>query len=307
MKMTSAVLAGIQTLALAASLSATGAFADTTTTTTATSTTATKLALPKWSDNIVLSYWGNFSGPSIGSPGALSPSVQPDYTLDDTNLVGLDSFITLGYKLNPKFTLGFVNEIQWNITRGQDATLNSPYLALKSSNVIKSGGFALGGDLFRVYLPTRNDLVNAKVDPTTGATIRSIATILRSVQNMTYDVPKSRLQLALYVQERVSIYTSSSIVDANTTDWRFNVSPYANYQITPKVAATLWTDLIDAKHMAGSGFDLTNFKSNAPDIEPGINIDITPKFSLNPYLNLEPTQLTLDTTSFGLIISGKLL
>ena len=41
------------------------------------------------------------------------------------------------------------------------------------------------------------------------------------------------------------------------------------------------------------------------DIEPGINWDITPNISVNPYLNIYPNSLTMNATSINMILTAK--
>jgi hypothetical protein len=42
------------------------------------------------------------------------------------------------------------------------------------------------------------------------------------------------------------------------------------------------------------------------DIEPGVNWDVTPFLSLNPFLNIYPGKMTMSATSLQMVLAGKI-
>ena len=70
------------------------------------------------------------------------------------------------------------------------------------------------------------------------------------------------------------------------------------------MAATLWVDLIQAKHFKGLGGPL-NMTNDPWDIEPGISWDITRYLTLNPIINIYPSTPTLAATSLQAVLIAK--
>jgi len=302
MKKTSAVLFGIQTLALATSLTASTAWADTATATSSnlSATTIQPSSLSKIMEKVGLSYTAYYNGPGLTG---LNQDINPQYTSksDSLSLVdssqNLDSFIGLTYKINPNLVVGASDEVKTYFEPSADGsatTVYSPYVRLNLPHLVQKGGLNINSDILRVYLPIADDMQKA-----------GLATILRTQYYVTYDIPKTRVSVGVLPAFR--FYIHSRPETAADTDFRMTFSAFANYQLSEKVAATLWTDWVDARHYVNSGFDLANLSKaeDAADVQPGLSWDVTKAITLNPYISIFPKNPTLASTSVNMIISAK--
>jgi hypothetical protein len=108
------------------------------------------------------------------------------------------------------------------------------------------------------------------------------------------------LSLGINTIERYNFLKSTAV--GKKADMNFSLSPFGNYQMTPTLAATLWSDVIQYNHVA----DMPT-QNGLPNLALGVGWDVTKNINLNPSINLFPTELSLDKTYFGLIISAKLI
>lgn len=237
-------------------------------------------------ERIALSYYGVYSGPSLGYQNDFNPT----YDGTEGDVQNLDGAISAGYRITKKIQAGVALPIFYVPYRDNDATLNNIYLRLSNSEMLKSGQFKMGLSS-RFYLPTNRE------SRETG-----FVTGLRVEQNMTYDLKKSPLTLGLYTYERMDFYNS---IAKSGSIFRIYAAPYLNYQFAEKIAATLWVDLIQLKQAQGKS--ISAWENPPVAVQPGINWDVNDNVSLNPYINVYPGNLTADSSSLGLIISAKVL
>jgi hypothetical protein len=278
MKKTSAF---IGTLAVAGSLFAATAMAD-------TSTTSVSTTAPRLIDKLILSYWAAYYGPSITSPSAKTNDSDNNGHLTDVQ--NLDSTLTMGYKVTDKLNLTanyrfIVHPMLTDDVSGvkDHYTTKDPWMSLVAPKLINRGPFNLWADI-RAYVPVQ----------TSG----SMNTALRSTQIATIDIPKTRLSLGTY-----SYVRANSIKEASTLpNMSFDFSPFASYQMTPALAATLWTDIVQIDYTVNQPV------INKPvDLSLGVGWDVTSKINLNPQITFFPGYATLEETTLGLIISAKVL
>lgn len=272
-------------------------------------TTAAPGLMQTLNEKVAFSYFGIYRGAAVNDP---SNKYQPDISgaqqgaSDQDSAQSFENFVTVGYKpakdwmvgvsLHSFYHLAQTTNIDNSLVSGWE--LLDPSLELTKANLIDAGALKMKGYAF-VELPTnQNDLLRANNHKT--------LTAVTAAGNFTYDMT-SRLSLAAYTYLRGYVPSAGN----NTRSYRFVVAPNANYQLTPTVAATLWIDLIDLRRNNGfsnsSPFFSTSGLHNAEsDIEPGINWDIVPgRLSVNPQINIYPSNPTLAATSFQAVIVGK--
>ena len=247
----------------------------------------TKVKEPSLKERLSLNYWGAYYGPSLGGASDYTPA----YDGSPGDVQYLDGVITAGYRPTKTTLIGIgIPQIYTPFRENKGIDTGNLFARLSDSDFIHRGRFkvGLGG---RIYAPTNSD--SRKAGFVTG---------VRFEQNMTYDVRGAPLTLGLFAYERPYFYNGSATKGNPLTLY---AAPYANYQLSQRVAATLWIDLIQLKQAKGQSLADMN---NAPvDIQPGINWDVNDNLSLNPYLNLYPGNLTVDSSSVGLIVSAKVL
>jgi hypothetical protein len=276
MKKTGALLG---TLAAATSLIASSAMAD-------TSSTTLSATAPRLIDKITASYWGAYSGPSVGSP---SRKTLDSDTAELTDIQNLDSTLTVGYKLkNPDMSLNANYRFIYKPMTAEEGTMDlqtkDPWLSFKHNKLVHMGNLNMSADL-RGYIPV-------------GTGRGKIVTGIRSTQTTTYDIPKTRLTLGTYTIERANWLREGSPVE----NFNLDLAVLANYQMTSTLALTGWSDLLQYDIKIGT--DLAN---KPVDVALGVNWDITPNFSVNPQFTFFPQSVTLDNTTIGAIISAKFL
>lgn len=246
----------------------------------ATNTSATSAAevAPSLKDKLNISDTSYIYGPGAASiaKGDISKQPNTDGSLGDA--VQAENVIAVYYKASPAVKLGPVADIKLNIDAKKPVDFAAAWLAVKHGSVYTNGNFALSGDL-RFYAPVAGSLI-------TG---------IRSSQNMDYQVPNTRLTISNYTTIRANANRGLA------PKFQFTLSPYLNYQISPKVAATLWTDVVQLTAM-------NTITNEDLDIQPGMNFEISPNFSLNPYLNIRPAAADLlGSTSINVTITATLL
>lgn len=250
------------------------------------STAESRSLLDQLSDHYALTYWGNYYGPAVSGTNQLSPGPVGFPSADQY----LDSVVTASYKINPNLLLGVAQEFYYRPVVGQDLTLLDPAVRLQALHVIhndhwdlKLEGWAYGG----VTAPSRAD------GEFSG---------LKFVQNLNYS--NGNLTVGAYAYERQYFYDSTNpLAGTSIEDRRWYLAPNGSYAIGKNVQVTMWVDWIQSLHFRGdTGFMPTNYPWDA---EPGINWDITPQLSLNPYINVYPGNPTLASTYFGMVIIGK--
>jgi hypothetical protein len=262
---------------------------------TSTATTEKPL-LERLSEIGTLSLYSVYSGSPLSN---LSSSYQPssDGTLDVTSPQVFDTTLTTGYRLSKNSFAGVVNHFKYYpvgnpVGNGQTVHLMDPILYVSRSKLVDYKGVVVDGRLTAQLPLSSKD----------GLQANHLASAVSAVFNTHYDVPTTKLTMGLFGYLRGYIATAQSPLDAPT--YKIYLAPYANYQLTKKIAATLWIDLLSATRRAGSGF-FSGLTAGEVDIEPGLNFDITDNISINPVLNLFPGHLTLASTSVMAFLTAK--
>ena len=339
MKKKSAILCGVSTLALAATL----AYADTPTnlnlapnanppgaaaapadkiTTSASATVGSpgeagnvsqtiqnNDIMQKLHDNVAFDYFGVYRGSNVGDPGG---RYQPGYDAPaggpGNGAQSLESFVTAGWKPAKDWMVGINTHFMYNSDTAPDQfSPNNPQASagiqlLDPSFVVTKANLIDRGQ-FKVkgYLYVEIPVTHFDYITVPG---NNMLTSVAPTANITYDFKDSRFSVGTYTYVRGYIPGPNSPDDLRT--YRFVAAPYGSYQITPTVAASLWVDLIDLRRTGGSPFfSAYGLQNEEGDIEPGISWDVLPgRLTVNPILNIFTGNPTLATTSFQAVIIG---
>lgn len=247
-------------------------------------------------DKIALNYAGVFrGGPLMDLRNSCQPKI--DGTLDRSNPLSIESQVTSGYRLNQEWMFGSIAHLLYfpagnPVGTGQNVSFLDPALTLSKANLINKNGFKLNGSLLTQFPFSQSDYLKPN----------HIATALSSVVTLNYSPPSSKLSFGIYGYLRGYVHTQSS--PRNCRVYKIYFAPNVNYQLTDKVALTLWVDLIQAHTITGAGL-ISGLQNEVVDIEPGININITKDISFNPILNIYPSHPTSSSTSLQANISAK--
>jgi hypothetical protein len=234
-----------------------------------------------------LSYLAIFYGPSLQNPHRLQPKLSGEP--DPDRPVNLRNFLNLGYAINQ--TLSLTGTAYWSYQPylEQKLTLQDPFIRLSDTSLFQMGNFNLYADL-RVHFGTSAS--SRQNDQYFG---------VQTVEVATYVLPDSPLTLALYGALRGNVFGKHG----NGYDLEMYLGPNINYQITPKLLATVLYEM-RASHIYGAKVGVLN--NDGTDLQPGVTWEMTPKFMINPYLNLlTGGKINLKTTTIGLMANWNLL
>jgi hypothetical protein len=252
----------------------------------------------KISKHVALTYFNILRGAPLSD---VSNRYQPapDGTLDTTNTQNLESTVTAGWKFSKDWMFGAYTHFFYsplgNPTAYNNANMQwlDPALVLSKANMVSIGGLKIKGQLSATFPMSPYDTLQKN----------GLITGITPTANILYDIPKTKLTLGLYTY--VTAYIPGSNAIENYRTMKLIMAPNANYQITKSFAATLWVDAIQVRRFKHSGF-FSGMNNPDMDIEPGVNWDITPYLSFNPFLNIYPSAPTMNASSLQAVIAGKI-
>lgn len=285
---TKAVTGGLQIAGITLSLMNPLAWAETTPTSSITTA-------PKLIDQLTASYSGVFSGPSIGSPSNYQPDDQGHIIQEPFNRIVLRNSVNLGYKLNSDIVAGPVanfNYYPFPVFSNSAFEFADPALRISHAKLIHEGNFNMSGDV-RALIPATQRTQN-----------KGIITAIRAWQTSTYAVPNSRFQLGAYSFARAYFYKSGAKEDSMTLE--AYLAPFVGYEFNNTVSMSLTYEM-NALHRANESL-LSWSPKDPTDLSLGLSVNVTPKISVNPYIEIFPGgKINLDATQVGAFISARLL
>jgi hypothetical protein len=232
-------------------------------------------------------YFGILYGPSVQNPTSYQPT--PSGRTDKNTSVAIRNFGSLAYQINDLWSTSATATFDWIPVRGQTVTMRDPYVRVANNSIFSTDDFNLYGDL-RVHMPVTDASRNQ--DMLSGIQTLAIAT---------YIPPESRFTFALFGSSRYNIF--GSLGEGN--DLELYLGPNLSYQITPTLAFTTLYEMGASHRLGQQAFELNN---DGTDLEPGFRWDVTPKLTVNPYLNIYTgNKVNLASTSLGMTLSWQLL
>ena len=256
---------------------------------TSASNSSTAVAQPRLSDHFTADYIGLFGGGALSDLGG-SYSPGPNGKPNTATPQQLENYVGASYKISDTLKVGPRAHFYYSPVQGKNITMFDPLLQITNTDLYSRGNFKLSG-YARAYLPVTAESTDS------GRQIQ-----FRFLLNPNYDVPHTRLTIGAYTYAQPASF--SRFDDKNTTFTAY-FAPYLNYQLTRTVAITSLYEMA-AVRMQRQGGGLADFNNGGTDFEPGVNWDVSPNLSLNPYLNFYTgNQVSMDSTSINMLIVGK--
>jgi hypothetical protein len=232
-------------------------------------------------------YFAILYGPALKDTSSFQP--LPEGGPDSSRPVIVKNYGTLGYALNSDIGVSATAHWIWKPVQGHSLDMRDPYLRIAHNRLINFDNFNVYADV-RVHFGVSN--YSREDDLLTG---------IQAFQILTYTVPDTRLTLGSYISTRYNIFGKQGWGN----DLELYVGPNLSYRISRTVALTLLYEMGSSHFFGDKPGYLTN---DGTDLEPGILWDITPKLTINPYLNLYTgNKVTWDSTSIGMTMSWQLL
>jgi len=270
--------------------------------TSATSTTTPEAVGVPLSKKIAITYFGQVSSTSIGSPSRFIPD---NFNAKGPDTINLYSSLAVGYKFQDDLALKLANRFEYRPigttaatgmgrnptnSNGMDLHLLNHRIFLEKANLINNHGF--------------NTKATAGFELPTETKSREISGMIispRVTLSNNYTLPGSRWSFGLNLVLQEYFYTDNK----SQPDWEPYMDPNVSYKITEKLSATAeWEGYGQHTRNAAT----TDWHQDGTDFHIGVAYDITPDLSVNPYLQLLPGgRINMDTSSFGMYIIGTLM
>jgi hypothetical protein len=249
---------------------------------------ATAVAKPRLRDHFTADYLGLFTGGSLSNPGG-SYSPGTDGKPNPATPQQVENYVSASYKISDTLKVGPRAHFYYSPVQAKNITMFDPLLQITSTDLYSRGNFKLSG-YARAYIPVTAESTDA------GRQIQ-----LRFLLNPNYDIPHTRFTTGFYAYAQPASFSRFS--EKNTTFTAY-LAPYLNYQLTRTVSITSLYEMAAVR--AQRQGDLTSFNNGGTDFEPGVNWDVSPNISINPYLNIYTgNQISMDSTSINMLIVGK--
>ena len=234
-------------------------------------------------DQFRLSYWGMYSGTTLDFHGH-----HPTPSGDVAGPVGSWNQLVLGYLATERLQVDAQMIFDWKMSGGQDLTLLNPRLGV-SGVVYNKGNLSLWSNL------------NAEL-PTSESAIRDgLITSIGGFQELTWNIPQTKLSAILMNWARIYTYNNSSAGQTIAG----GLMPTLRYNLSPKFKPFVTVETPYRLDRSANGGALA---TDSTMIRPGFSWDITPRINVMPYLILWPTgKMTADSSSFGMWLSGSIL
>ena len=266
-------------------IGAASAYADTVPSSGAVS--AERGSLSNIADSLMVKYWANYMGPSIGAPSGYTTDANG---VTDKKAQNADNLFNVAYRYSPALAVGMGMPFNLFPIVNSGAQIKPLYLGVIEGVLIKTPHLLIATDV-RFYTPIGDVAQN-----------QNVLTGFRTSQITLYTVPDTRITLGCYDYVRTWAYGPNG--HGFRTDFEFYVSPFANYSMTSSLSATLWSDILQVSHQFGKRWGLQNLPI---DFEPGIKWDITRFINVNPFINIIPSSLTVDSMAAGMVVNAKFL
>jgi hypothetical protein len=229
-------------------------------------------------DQLALSYWGVFT----------SPLATLDPVLPSPPSV-LKNFLGLGYRLSPQLALSA--NAHWSVAAQErfPTEIRDPFLQLAHSALLNSDHWNLYLD-GRTHFPVSED--SKRMQLLLG---------VQSVQSLTYSIPETRWTLGTNSSLRYNFLGEQGA----GTDLELYLAPNLTFQLLPNLTVNLAYEIQASRLRQGP---YARWGNTLTDIAPGVNWEILPNLSLNPYLQYLFAQKALpDSLTAGLMLNWAVL
>ena len=234
-------------------------------------------------DSFSVSYFGIFSGPSLGNPSSLQPTPtgepNPDKPLD------FDNYLTLGYGVNDNIAISGTARYAYQPVRGQAIRMIDPFARISHDELIHVMDFNLASEI-RFHFPVTHE--SRLADLLAGFESYSFASL---------PIGSSRFTLMGIASIRYNVFGRRG----SGEDLQTYFAPIISYQLSPTVSLVARYEMYLGHIFGDKPFVFTN---DGTDLEPGVYWQVTQRLSLNPYINLYTgNKVTLKSSSVGMLMN----
>lgn len=253
-------------------------------TTTENAAAATQTKPSRWTDHLRLDYAGQYTGWRL-SEGDFAN--QPSASGGICCPAELFNQITVGYRTGYKgWTISALTRFGWlhSYTKAALGTVfwYNPRISIATPSLFTVGKVNFSGNIL-FDLPLSKESTNSTGDYVHGR-FRDLITAPAFLTVISYDPPKSKWSLGAIVNYRYFIYGDSNLLPAGgirkrQSEWY--IAPFAYYKF-----AETWSWMILWEHFFRS-FNNTGvfqYPQRWSSLQLGANWDITPNFSIAPYI-----------------------
>ena len=232
-------------------------------------------------------YYAVLNGPALEDPSIYQPRLDGEKDLDRP--VVLKNYLSVGYNFTDAISVAGTAFWTWQPGPGKQFILRDPFVRVSHNSLVSFGNLNLYADL-RVHFPV-----------TTLSRESDLLAGFQTFQVLSYEFPEAKLLVGLYGSARTNIFGKQGVGN----DWEFYLAPNINYQALPNLAVNLVYEMGASHAFRDRTFHYT---SDGTDLQPGVTWDVTPYLTLNPYLNLLPSDgIKLKNTSLGFFVSWKII
>jgi hypothetical protein len=236
--------------------------------------------IPSWTDNVRLSYSGEFEGPAIGNFTSRKPTARGE----QGDPIDLYNSLSLGYMVGGGYKVYAQGRAQLNAEGSNTLQGLNPRLGISKGDIIKIGDFSVFANLTNQFSVFSGDYWLAPG----SVTVTSL--------------PLGRFTLGTTTDLRAFFFRGP--VGTGKTDLAMYLSPYVNYKLSPTFTASLWYEMA-AVHKGGQGLTLDD---DGTALSLGLSWDLSEKFNLTPYLRMYTGDVvSLESTQFLMQISATIL
>jgi hypothetical protein len=243
-----------------------------------------------------LSYFGVYSTPALASftrSGTINTNTAQ---YDSSAPQNLFNQFKLDYFLSPTLFVGPIVNFQIITEHGGDLLGQDSGARIGTKQLFHTDTMNYSADL-RLYAPWK---------PSTRKAGELMSA--QTVQNFTWDVPKSKFTLGVLQVHQYYQYNGTALrdpLDSNTMDdVTLYFAPNVSYKLSKSFAATLWFEFYP-HHILGAGiFDWSEYPT---DIAPGVSWDLTENINISPQVLIYPGHPFIDTLSGIIYLSAKIL
>jgi hypothetical protein len=242
--------------------------------------------------NVYAELSGDYMGTSLSDPTSFTPEEDASWGDEQT----VRNSLGLGWRLSESKSVGIAFEMNLQPEAEKATTIDDTYLTYAVEDLIDIERVSTRLDI-RAYLPTSDQ-----------SRIHDLAFGLRSTQEISYLIPRSRFEVGIETMFRRNIFGSRIVELDDEDDGRIlhssHISPFVNYLITEGFNLTL---LLESKFNHRLDTDFSQWERDYAILRPGFSWEAADEVILSPYLNIYPGNISMASTYFGVEFEFKLL
>jgi opacity protein-like surface antigen len=239
-------------------------------------------------EKLYFNYFATYHGASLDDMGA-------NYTLDHmgkrttspNSRINFDGDVTAAYLVTKNIGIGAYIPFLLVPAPGQHFVLGDVGAKIFDRHTVTGGGFNLATNLM-IQAPT-NDY----------SKLRGMDLALKTTPSIRYNIPHSNFAVGSWTEMKAYLGVN---FDKTFKLW---AGPYVSYNFSDSFALNVEYEMEADHYKNKPTFDFTNYQT---DLMPGVVWNITPRFMVNPYVQLfTGNKVTLENSALGAVINARFL